>query len=76
MLQEGLIHETGSSWRGLFTKPEVVGGVLYTKPEVVGGGLYTKTGSSVDVHRFRLCCKRGLYTKPEVVGGAYSRNRK
>ena len=42
MLQEGLIHETGSSWRGLFTKPEVVGGVLYTKPEVVGGGLYTK----------------------------------
>ena len=65
MLQEGLIHETGSSWRGVIHET----GSSWR-------GVIHKTGSSVDVHRFRLCCKRGLYTKPEVVGGAYSRNRK
>ena len=31
-----------------------------------GGGVISETGSSVDVHRFILCCKGGLSPKPEV----------
>ena len=81
------MEETGSTWKGLYTKPEVARGRVIHEAGSRWSGLYTnqkylervihETRSSVDVHRFTLCCKgRVIHETGSSCRAGYTRNRK